>query len=183
MKQLLLDFPTLFQTERLQVRKPFPGDGAEVYEAIQASLEDLQPWMAITHETEETAESAVRAAHGKFLLRETLPFHLYEKTLGTFIGALTLHPENWDIPKFSISFWLHSSYTKQGFMTEALKGAVQFAFDKLGAKRLEIRCDANNTNARLVAERLEFILEGTLENDFLAPDGSLCDTCVYAKIQ
>lgn len=52
MKPLLLDFPTLFQTERLQVRKPFPGDGAEVYEAIQASLEDLVPWMPINAETE-----------------------------------------------------------------------------------------------------------------------------------
>ncbi|WP_369902760.1 GNAT family N-acetyltransferase [Bacillus manliponensis] len=182
MKPLLLDFPTLFQTERLQVRKPFPGDGAEVYEAVQASLQELQPWMKITHETEEAAEAIVREAHGKFLLRETLPFHLYDKATGAFIGALTLHPENWDIPKFSISFWLHSSHTKQGYMTEALKGAIQFAFDKLGARRLEIRCNAENENARLLAERLEFILEGTLENDYLTPEGSLNDTCVFAKI-
>ncbi|MEC3421897.1 N-acetyltransferase, partial [Bacillus cereus] len=27
-----------------------------------------------------------------------------------------------------------------------------------------------------------FILEGTMENDFLAPDGSLRDARVYAKI-
>jgi len=182
LKPLLLDFPTLFQTERLQVRKPFPGDGTEVYEAIQASVEDLQPWMSITSETEESAEEIVREAHGQFLLRETLAFHLYDKVSGTFIGALTLHPENWDIPKFSLRFWLHSTYTKQGYMTEAVKGAVQFAFDKLGARRLEIRCDATNVNACTLAERLEFILEGTLENDFLAPDGSLRDTRVYAKI-
>ena len=58
MKPLLLDFPTLFQTERLQVRKPFPGDGAEVYEAIQASLEDLVPWIPINAETEESAGGA-----------------------------------------------------------------------------------------------------------------------------
>ena len=93
MKPLLLDFPTLFQTERLQVRKPFPGDGAEVYEAIQASLEDLVPWMPINAETEESAEEIVRNAHGQFLLRETLDFHLYDKVSGTFIGAITLKPE------------------------------------------------------------------------------------------
>ena len=182
MKPLLLDFPTLFQTERLQVRKPFPGDGAEVYEAIQASLEDLVPWMPIDAETEESAEEIVRNAHGQFLLRETLDFHLYDKVSGTFIGAITLKPENWDIPKFSLHFWLHSSYTKQGYMTEAVKGAIQFAFDKLGARRIEIRTDATNANACNLAERLEFILEGTMENDFLAPDGSLRDARVYAKI-
>lgn len=182
MKPLLLDFPTLFQTERLQVRKPFPGDGSEVYEAIQASLEDLQPWIPVTIDTEDKAEEIVREAHGQFLLRETLAFHLYDKASSTFIGALTLQPENWDIPKFSLHFWLHSAYTKQGYMTEAVKGAVQFAFDKLGARRLEIRHDATNANACAVAERLEFILEGTHENDFLAPDGTLHDTRVYAKI-
>ena len=85
MKPLLLDFPTLFQTERLQVRKPFPGDGTEVYEAIQASLEDLLPWMPITAETEERAEEIVREAHGQFLLRETLDFHLYDKVLTWYI--------------------------------------------------------------------------------------------------
>ena len=60
-------------------------------------------------------------------------------------------------------------------MTEAVKGAIQFAFDKLGARRIEIRTDATNINACSLAERLEFILEGTMENDFLAPDGSLRD--------
>lgn len=66
-------------------------------------------------------------------------------------------------------------------MTEAVKGAIQFAFDKLGARRIEIRTDATNINACSLAERLEFILEGTMENDFLAPDGSLRDARVYAK--
>ncbi|MEC2625832.1 GNAT family N-acetyltransferase, partial [Bacillus cereus] len=146
------------------------------------SLEDLVPWIPINAETEESAEEIVREAHGQFLLRETLDFHLYDKVSGTFIGAITLQPENWDIPKFSLHFWLHSAYTKQGYMTEAVKGAIQFAFDKLGARRIEIRTDATNINACSLAERLEFILEGTMENDFLAPDGSLRDARVYAKI-
>ncbi len=61
-------------------------------EAIQASLEDLVPWMPINAETEESAEEIVRNAHGQFLLRETLDFHLYDKVSGTFIGAITLKP-------------------------------------------------------------------------------------------
>ncbi|MFP3821615.1 N-acetyltransferase, partial [Bacillus sp. SIMBA_008] len=53
---------------------------------------------------------------------------------------------------------------------------------KLSARRIEIRTDATNANACNLAERLEFILEGTMENDFIAPDGSLRDARVYAKI-
>ncbi|WP_249652255.1 GNAT family N-acetyltransferase, partial [Lysinibacillus sp. D4A1_S13] len=87
--------------------------------------------------------------------------------------AITLKRLHWDIPKFSLHYWLHSAYTKQGYMTEAVKGAIQVAFDKLSARRIEIRIDVTNTNACKLAERLELILEGTMENDFIAPDGSL----------
>ncbi|MFX3623881.1 MAG: GNAT family N-acetyltransferase [Ectobacillus sp.] len=186
MNQLLLDFPTMFQTKRLQVRKPFPGDGEEVFEAILASRNDLQPWLSFGHimETEQDAEADVRKFHAKFLLREELRFHLYKKETGTFLGMLTLHPVNWNIPKFEISFWLHSAHYKNGYMREALEGAVNFAFEKLQAKRLEIRCDSRNESARRLAERLGFTLEGILHNDRLAPNSAeMRDTSIYAKTE
>ncbi|MFD3447873.1 GNAT family N-acetyltransferase [Microbacteriaceae bacterium 4G12] len=182
MNELLLDFPTLFQTERLQVRKPFPGDGAEVFESVQASRSWLSYGEIIS--TEEDAEADVRASHAKFLLREELRFHLYHKNEGFFLGALTLHPRNWDIPKFEISFWLHNTHRNQGYMTEAMEGAVKFAFEKLAAKRLEIRCELSNERARNLAERLDFTLEGILRNDrFTIDSNELTDTCIYAKIK
>jgi ribosomal-protein-serine acetyltransferase len=37
MNPILLEFPEEFETERLLIRKPLPGDGKAVYEAAQAS--------------------------------------------------------------------------------------------------------------------------------------------------
>ncbi len=186
MNQLLLDFPTMFQTKRLLVRKPFPGDGAEVYEAVRASITDLEPWVPFVNSvsSEEQAEANVREAHAKFLLREELGFHIYHREEGFFIGALTMHPTNWNIPKFELSFWLHSAHQGQGYITEALAGATNFAFEKLDAKRVEIRCDAANEAARKTAERIDFSLEGILRNDRISLSGNeLRDTCVYAKVK
>jgi hypothetical protein len=42
---ILRDFPESFETERLLIRCPMPGDGAEVYAAVSESLDELRPWM------------------------------------------------------------------------------------------------------------------------------------------
>ena len=42
---ILLDFPESFQTERLVIRSPFPGDSPEVYAAVRESIGELSPWM------------------------------------------------------------------------------------------------------------------------------------------
>jgi hypothetical protein len=42
---ILRDFPESFETERLGIRSPMPGDGEEVYAAVSESLDELKPWM------------------------------------------------------------------------------------------------------------------------------------------
>ncbi len=42
---ILLEFPEEFETERLMIRSPFWGDGAELNAAIQESIKELRPWM------------------------------------------------------------------------------------------------------------------------------------------
>lgn len=183
---LLLDFPTMFQTKRLQIRKPFPGDGTELYEVYQQSKEDIDSWITYgaATQSEDQAEAFVREAHAKFLLREQLRFHLYVKEDSTFIGSITLNPIDWDIRIFEISFWLASSATHKGYMTEALTGVITFAFEKLQCNRLEIRCDAANEKTKKLVENTGFMLEGILHKNCKAVGSDeLRNTCIYAKIK
>ena len=59
---------------------------------------------------------------------------------------------------------------------------VAMAFETLAAQRVELISDAENAASRRVAERCGFALEGLLRRERRAPDGSLRDTCVYAKL-
>lgn len=183
MNPILMDFPDEIETARLIIRKPLPGDGKAVYQAMQASMSELKPWMPWAHrdQTEEDVEVNIRTAYAKFLSREDLRLHIFNKDTGEFIGASGLHRMKWEIPKFEIGYWIDTRQSGKGYITEAAEGIMNFAFNSLHAKRVEIRCDARNAKSRAVPERLGFTLEGILKNDDLSADGKeVRDTCIYA---
>lgn len=183
---LLIGVPEQFETERLLIRMPLPGDGKAVYEAIQASLEPLRRWMpwAQKEQTEEETEINVREAHVKYLQRLDLRLHIFHKETGEFIGCSGLHRMNWQVPKFEIGYWIDIRHGGRGYMTEAVRGITDVAFRVLNARRVEIRCDTENVKSRAIPERLGFDLEGILRHDQFDPaTRRVRDTCVFAKIR
>ncbi|SHG29819.1 GNAT family N-acetyltransferase [Ornithinibacillus halophilus] len=184
MNPMLIEFPEEFTTERLIIRMPRPDDGKVVYDAIQASINELKPWLpfAQKEQTEQDVELNIRSAHIAFLKREDLRLLIFLKETGEFIATSGLHKMDWSIPKFEIGYWIDSRYSGKGYMTEAVQGITDFAFNELHARRVEIKCDKRNTKSRAIPEKLGFELEGILKNDDLSPDtNELRDTCIYAK--
>jgi ribosomal-protein-serine acetyltransferase len=184
MNPLLLEFPTEFETDRLVIRMPMPGDGAVTCEAINASLPELKPWMpfAQKEQTADETEVNIRQAYVNFLNRTDLRLLVFKKETGQFVASSGLHRINWDVRKFEIGYWIDTRCSGQGYMTEAVEGITSFAARELKARRVEIRCDALNIKSRAIPERLGFTLEGILRNDSVSVDGEIRDTCVFAKI-
>jgi RimJ/RimL family protein N-acetyltransferase len=183
-KTILLEFPEEFTSERLLIRKPLPGDGKYVFKAIQASLNELKPWMPWAHmnQTEQDVEVNIRDSIAKFITRADLRLHLFNKETGEFIGSSGLHRINWDIPKFEIGYWIDTRFSGKGYITESTEAITKFAFTELNAKRVEIRCDSRNTKSRAIPEKLGFTLEGILKNDGISVESKEPrDTCVFAK--
>jgi RimJ/RimL family protein N-acetyltransferase len=165
-KPILLDFPDEIITERLHLRAPRPGDGALVHPVVLANQEHLKPWMPWAAEipTAEEYEALVREWQIKFMRREELPFLLFWRDTGAYIGGSGMHNIKWDVPKFEIGYWLAQEFVGQGIMLEAVQAITTFLFGTLGAKRVEIRCDVNNERSAAVARRAGYALEGTLIN-------------------
>jgi RimJ/RimL family protein N-acetyltransferase len=181
---ILRDFPDAFETERLLIRSPFPGDGAEVYAAVAESLEELKPWLpwARRELTVEVEEENMRRARAAFLERSDLMLLLFLKGTSTLVGGSGLHRIDWGVPRFEIGYWLRTRFAGQGYMTEAVCGITAFAFDALGARRVEIRCDSRNRRSARVAQRVGFRLEGELRNAEVGPGGDPRHTLVFSMI-
>jgi RimJ/RimL family protein N-acetyltransferase len=183
-KPILLDFPYSFDTERLTIRGPLPTDAAAVREAVQESQEELKPWMpwAMDVPTQEEYEVRVREGQLKFLAREDLWMMLWLKGTDTYVGGSGLHRIDWNVPKFEIGYWVRTRFAGQGYITEAVNGITALAFDTLGARRVEIRCDVKNTRSAAVAHRAGYTLEATFHHDARDHFGQLRDTYVFARI-
>lgn len=185
MEPILFDFSDQFETERLLIRSPRPGDGQALYDAVSESLDHLRPWMPWAHQplTIEGEEETVRRMHQRFIAREDLPLFVILKGTDMIVGGSGLHRFDWAVPRFEIGYWIRKRFEGQGYVTEAAGGITRFAFDNLKAERVEIRMDERNVRSWRVAERLGFVWEGTLRNDARDVEGNLRNTRVYSMIR
>lgn len=181
---ILIDVPESFTTERLLVRCPKPGDGPTVCAAVIESRERLMPWLPWAHKepTPENYEIIARRGNINYLERSDLRMPFYRLDNGDFVGSSGLHRIDWNVPKFEIGYWVRTKYEGQGYVTEAVNGIANFAFEVLNARRVEIRCSPANTRSAAVAERCGFTLETRIQNDKREESG-LRDTLVFVRLK
>ncbi len=170
--------------ERLLVRPYRAEDAEELRAAVDESREHVRPWLpfADLHQTEEETRDWILHGVAKRVLREEVPCGMWELESGRFLGGLGLHPRNWDTRYFEIGYWLRTSAEGHGYVSEAVRLATDYAFEELGATRVEIRCDARNTRSANVPRRLGFTQEAHLRNHMRGQTGELRDTLVFARI-
>ncbi|KWX72229.1 acetyltransferase [Paenibacillus riograndensis] len=182
---ILLNIPGSFTSSRLLIRAAQWGDGAAVNEAVHESLAELRPWMpwAQIAPTAEESEAIIRRSHLQFLERKDLRLLLFNKETGQLVGSSGLHRIDWQTRKFEIGYWVRTSCSRQGYISEAVTAIADYAIRELGANRIEIRCDSRNTQSARVAERLGFTLEGIVRNDKRDVGGTLRDTLLFSKVR
>jgi RimJ/RimL family protein N-acetyltransferase len=185
---ILIDVPERLEGERTVLLAPRAGLGAEMAIVLAQSLSHLRPWMPWAQEapSAESSEVVVRRMQADFVARRDLCFQIYARkpdgSAGRMLGGTGLHRIDWAVRKFEIGYWIRPEAAGQGHVSEAVRLLAALAFDRLGARRVEIRCDARNLKSRAVAERCGFTLEGVLRCDALGVDGQSRDTAVYARI-
>jgi len=181
---ILFDIPEEVSAERIVVRRYRPGDGDNLFAAVDESREHILPWMpwGPGHQTVEDSERLIRGWNAKWTLREDLPMGIFEKETGRFIGGTGLHRIDWNIGSFEIGYWVRKSAAGKGYVTDAVKLLTALAFDKLKANRVFIRCAAENLKSAGVAKRAGYVYEGLIRNSVKDADGQLHDILMFSLI-
>ena len=189
MEPVLIDVPERIDTERLILRCPHRGDGAAVNAAVAASLPELGPWMpwAGSMPTLDESETHCRRQQGRFILREDLAMLIFARDAsgneGELLGGTGLHRMDWTLRRFEIGYWRKTGLEGRGIITEAVVALARMAFDKLDARRVEIRMDDDNERSWKVAERAGFTLEALLRFDAATPSNAPRSTRIYARVR
>jgi len=180
-KPILLDLPVPIRTKRLVLRPPAPGDGLALNEAISESIAELaprMPWANPAPTVQDSEESARKFAAG-FILRTALPFLIFHDR--RLLGMCALQDIRWNIPSAAIGYWLRTSETGRGYMTEAVNALALYAFRVPGMRRISLAPEDRNLKSAGIPERLGFILEGRAENCGVKPDGTLRTSRIYVR--
>jgi len=183
------DFPVPLQTPRLLLRAPRPGDGIFLHEAAVESRKEFSafmPWAWETNACHELSELFVHKAAENWIQKKNeepwFQFIIENRETHQIIGNCSIHHIDWEVPCFEIGYWLRTSQTGHGFMTEAINTLTRFLFDKMHAERIEIRCDSHNTQSQAVPRRLGYQLEATLVSNRIDPlTGQLSDTLIFVR--
>lgn len=111
---------------------------------------------------------------------ELLEWHIFSD--GRLCGAIRLNHIEQDHRKASIGYYLGARHQGSGLATASVRAVLQFAFERLGFNRIELRCATSNAASQRVAERLGFLWEGLLRQAELV-DGAYLDSFVYGLLR
>ena len=186
---LLIDVPERVETERLTLRCPRASDGDALHAAVASSLDTLRPWAPWAREVSgiDASEAYCRRMQARFILREDLVLLIFEKgsedRAGPVLGAVGLHRIDWQMRTFELGYWRRTGLDGLGVVTEAVIALSRMAFDRLAARRVEIRMDDANQRSWKLAERAGYTWEGLLRQNAATPAGAPCSTRVYARVR
>jgi len=101
---------------------------------------------------------------------------------GNYAGQLDLRIDARDRQVADVGFMTSPHARGRGYMTAALRAAVEFGFSELGLERIEWRAHVGNDGSKRVAEKAGFVHEG-IQRKGCAQRGERHDCWVAAVIR
>lgn len=181
---VLIDVPEELDGPRVRLRPLRADDAPAVWEAIEESRAHLAPWVSWVHDLHslDDERATIARLRARWVLRESLTVGIFDRATGRYLGGSGLHRIDWSVRAFEIGYWIRVTAEGRGYVAETVRVLAGFAFEALGANRVEIRTEVGNARSRKVAEILGFVCEGTLRRARIDREGGVTDTVVYALI-
>ena len=169
--------------DRIMLRMPQMADFAEWADLREQSRNFLTPWEPIW-----PADDLTRSAFRRRLRRyaedvrtdQAYAFFVYRRSDLALLGGLTLANLRRGVAQAgSLGYWMGAPYSRQGYMTEAVRTLIPFGFGPLRLHRLEAACIPSNVASKRLLENIGFTREG-LARQYLCINGTWQDHLLYA---
>ena len=168
------------------LRAPQMSDYAEWAALREASRDFLTPW-----EPTWPPDDLTRASYRRRLRRYAedqrsdlaYPLFLFRKSDNVLLGGLTLaNIRRGCAQAGNLGYWMGAAYSRQGYMTAAVRLVLPFAFETLRLHRVEAACIPANTASIRLLEKTGFRREG-FAREYLCIDGAWQDHLLYARLK
>jgi len=172
--------------DRVTLRAPQMTDYAEWAALRDASREFLTPW-----EPTWPPDDLTRASYRRRIRRYAedqrsdlaYPLFVFRKSDNALVGGLTLaNIRRGCAQAGNLGYWMGAGYSRQGYMTAAVKLVIPFAFETLRLHRIEAACIPANVASIRLLEKTGFRREGFAQ-EYLCIDGAWQDHLLYARLK
>jgi ribosomal-protein-alanine N-acetyltransferase len=180
-----LDAEPVMQTDTVILRPPAVSDYAEWARLRSHSRAFLEPWEPNWPRDDLTKiayKQRVRR-YGKDMRDDfAYAFFVFCRHSGQLVGGLTVSNVRRGVAQTcSLGYWVGEPFARQGYMTDAVRSAVSFAFDNLRLHRVEAACLPVNEASRRLLLRCGFSEEGYARK-YLKINGRWQDHLLFALL-
>ena len=164
-RSILPDVDAEVRGRQVYLRQPAMGDYSAWAELRALSRQHLTVWEPLWTR-DELSRSAFRRRLRQYQreMREDqgYAFLVFRDGDATLVGGLTISNVRRGVAQSaSVGYWMGLPYVRHGYMTDAVRAVVPFAFGTLGLHRLEAACLPHNAPSARVLEKAGFRREGT----------------------
>lgn len=172
--------PTL-ETERLILRKLNMKDAKDIFEyASDSEVPKYMLWNA--HESIEDSKAFIRSKLSAYRKDEAGEWCIVLKETGKLIGCISFVSYDEKHKRGEIGYVLNRNYWGNGYMPEAAKRIIGFAFTDMGFNRVECcHFDVNEKSGR-VMQKAGMTYEGTARQKMFSKD-MFWDVKMYAILK
>jgi RimJ/RimL family protein N-acetyltransferase len=176
--------PEQIETERLILRKPRMDDAPAVFEGWAKHPEVTRFLTWHPHERVEQSAALMKRSIDGWDGDMNFRYLLEIKESGILAGMIELRLEK-EISKISLGYTGAYAQWGKGYMTEAVRASIKWAFEQPAIYRVYATVDVENIPSQRVMEKADMQREGRLRKDSIHPNISAepRDCYIYAIVK
>jgi [ribosomal protein S5]-alanine N-acetyltransferase len=171
---------------RIHMRIPTVADYAAWARLRSQSRDFLTPWEPLwgPGDLERLSfRNRVRRYQDEAQSGTGYPFFIFHNSDQRLLGGITLSNVRRGVTQAgTVGYWMGAPFAGQGYMSEAVRLMIGFAFDTLRLHRLEAACIPTNGRSIHLLEKAGFRREG-LFRSYLKINGTWQDHVVFSLIE
>jgi ribosomal-protein-alanine N-acetyltransferase len=177
--------PARLVNRRVYLRQPEDRDWRPWSDLRALSRDFLVPWEP-TWPPDALSREAFRRRLRRYGIdwREDTGYSFFIFRLGdnALLGGATLGNVRRGVAQSgTLGYWIGRPYSRQGYMSDAIKAVIAFAFETLQLHRLEAACLPANKASQGVLRKVGFQQEGYARR-YLCINGEWCDHLLFALL-
>lgn len=174
-------FPVIELNSRFILREVMPEDGDAIFRINNDPR--IAPFLPNSYIFHERSQAVQEAHHLRDLFhqRKSIYWAIADRHDNHFIGSCGFDPWNRMHHRLELIYMLDPDYWRHGIMTLALLHIRQFAFQVMGAQRIEALVIPTNPASSKVLTKVGFKFEGTLRK-YRYYKGQFTDHLIYGSL-